>query len=373
MRLPRWLFRSGRTQRPTDISALLGRPSVNLDTPELQRFVAGRRILVTGSGGSIGSELCRQLMRFCPRSLVMVERAEPALFSIDHELRGRWIGAELIPLIGDITDARRIDRIFRQQKPEIVFHAAAHKHVPLMECNAGEAIRNNVLGTQVVVEASRQTGVDAFVLISTDKAVNPTSVMGASKRVAEMITLSSNGPGRFVAVRFGNVIGSSGSVIPIFQKQIEAGGPVTVTHADMRRYFMTIPEASQLVMQAAAIGQGGELFVLDMGQPVRILDLANRMIAAAGLRAGRDIDIRITGLRPGEKLFEELSYDDERTLTTPHQQIRIWKSKPVEPRKVAHIVQRLGDVVEADDRTVRLALTDALSDETGTVSLRLAA
>src|SRR3984885_13175377 len=305
-----------------DMTDLLARRAVNLDTPKLQRFLAGKIVLVTGAGGSIGSEICRQTMKFCPSRIVLLDRAENALFEIDRELRERWIGADIVPLVADVCDAARITRIFNAMQPQVVFHCAAHKHVPMMEANPGEAITNSVFGPTTVADAALECGVAAFVMVSTDKAVNPTSVMGASKRVAELyvqslnrdevmnshsvsssLSLSVSSATRFVAVRFGNVLGSSGSVVPIFRKQIEAGGPVTVTHSEMRRYFMTIPEASQLVMQAGAIGQGGEIFVLDMGQPVRILDLAKELIRRNGLRPEKDIAIEFTGIRPGEKLF----------------------------------------------------------------------
>lgn len=350
---------------------LLGRRVVSLDTPELQRFIAGKRVMVTGAGGSIGSEICRQIMRFCPEKLVLLDRAEFALFEIEQELRHRWIGAELVPVVADLCDARRLDCVFVEHRPQVVFHAAAHKHVPLMEHNPGEAVKNNVLGTRHLAEASARSSVEAFVLISTDKAVNPSSVMGATKRVAEMIVQSmhetsserslslhhADAPAtRFVAVRFGNVLGSSGSVVPIFRKQIAAGGPVTVTHPEMRRYFMTIPEAAQLVMQAGAIGQGGEVFVLDMGKPLRILDLAEQMIRNAGLTPGEDIEIRFTGVRPGEKLFEELSHTDEQTLPTSHRKIRVWKLPKVDPRRLETSIERLASVVDAGRSAVVSAL-----------------
>src|SRR5687768_17379754 len=340
---------------------LLNRPAVNLDTPEVQRFLAGKRVLVTGAGGSIGSEICRQTLRRLPQRLIMVEQAESALFEIDQDLRQRWLGADLAPYIADITDRKRIARIFAAERPHVIFHCAAHKHVPMMEQNPGEAIKNNVFGTKTVADAAAASGAAAFVMVSTDKAVNPTSVMGATKRVAELYIQSLNegqgarGKGqakesisslvpcpsslapaplaprpsplapRFVAVRFGNVLGSSGSVVPIFRKQIEKGGPVTVTHPDMRRYFMTIPEASQLVLQAGAIGQGGEIFVLDMGRPVKILDLAEEMIRLAGKRPHDDIAIEFTGVRAGEKLFEELATENEQTRPTTHSKIRVWQ------------------------------------------------
>jgi FlaA1/EpsC-like NDP-sugar epimerase len=358
-RLHRARPRATRGEAGVPLADLLRRPVVNLDTPELQRFLAGKRVMVTGAGGSIGSEICRQAMRFCPQRLLMVERAENALFEIDRELRHTWVGADVRPLIADVCDAARVRQIFQTERPHVVFHCAAHKHVPMMERNAPEAIKNNVFGTKTVADAALAAKVQAFVLVSTDKAVNPTSVMGATKRVAELYVQSLNGrsdgatkrrsdggedvpafppfvapslrrsvasvPTRFVAVRFGNVLGSSGSVVPIFQKQIEAGGPVTVTHPDMRRYFMTIPEASQLVMQAGAIGKGGEIFVLDMGEQVRILDLARELIRRNGLEPGDDIEVRFTGIRPGEKLYEELACDDEQTRPTSHAKIRVWE------------------------------------------------
>ena len=360
-----------RSIRPlNEVVDLLGRPVVNLDTPELQRFIAGKVILITGAGGSIGSEICRQAMRFCPARLVLIDRSENALFEIDRELRERWIGAEIVPVIADITDKPRIEAVFAQHAPDVVFHAAAHKHVPMMEHNPGEAIKNNIFGTQVVASAATAGGVGTFVLISSDKAVNPSSVMGASKRVAEMIVQGMNrgsgfrvqaairntqlnseprtlNPCRFLAVRFGNVLASSGSVVPIFKKQIDRGGPVTVTHPDMRRYFMTIPEASQLVMQAAAIGHGGEVFVLDMGAPIRILDLAERLIRDAGKKPGRDIEIRFSGIRPGEKLFEELCGPHDITLPTSHPRIRVWELPRADARQVTAMLNDLAEVIDA--------------------------
>jgi FlaA1/EpsC-like NDP-sugar epimerase len=345
-------------QPAVDVAALLGRSQVSLDTPELQRFLASKVVLVTGAGGSIGSEICRQIMKFCPKRLLLLERAENALFEIDRELRDRWIGADLAPLLADITDETRIGRIFAEHAPDVVFHAAAHnKHVPMMEHNPGEAVKNNVFGTKVVADAALACGASAFVLISTDKAVNPTSVMGATKRCAELYIQSLNRPGstRFVAVRFGNVLGSSGSVVPIFQKQIAAGGPVTVTHPEMKRYFMTIPEASQLVMQAGAIGNGGEIFVLDMGEPVKILDLARDMIARAGFSED-DCPILITGVRPGEKLYEELAADDEQTLPTGHAKIRVWPLPSATARQVEGMLGELRSVVDAAPDRIRRGL-----------------
>ena len=367
--------RQAAPRSAADLAELLGRPAVNLDTPELQRFLAGKRVLVTGAGGSIGSEICRQAMRFCPRQLLLLERAENALFEIDRELRQNWVGAEIIPFIGDVGDLPRVDQVFRETQPQVVFHCAAHKHVPLMEYNPCEAIKNNVFGTKAVADAAAAHRAQAFVLVSTDKAVNPTSVMGATKRFAELYIQSLGGPlsfvpgplqgtwedstgptkdngprttdpgaarmTRFVAVRFGNVLGSSGSVVPIFQRQIEAGGPVTVTHPEMKRYFMTIPEASQLVMQAGAIGKGGEVFILDMGQPVLILELARELIHRNGLVPGQDILIRFSGVRPGEKLHEELARDDEQTRPTVHSKIRVWQLPPADRGRVAQGLSEL--------------------------------
>ena len=383
-----WLRRQARELVVSpELDVLLGRRAVNLDTPELQRFLAGKRILITGAGGSIGSELCRQAARFCPERLILVERAENALFEIDRELRERWIGLDVRPCMADVTDAERIERVFAEHRPQLVFHAAAHKHVPMMEANPGEAIKNNIFGTQIVARAAAVHGVDGFVLISTDKAVNPTSVMGATKRIAEMVVQgvgsgqwavgSENAESplhflpsahrplpttRFTAVRFGNVLGSSGSVVPIFKKQIEAGGPVTVTHAEMRRYFMTIPEATQLVMQAGAIGQGGEIAVLDMGEPMKILDLARQMIAQAGLVEGKDISVRITGIRPGEKLFEELARDDEFTRPTSHPKICVWDLPRREAAAVDAMLSRLHDVVDASRAKVIATLAEVLDE-----------
>src|SRR5437764_7522268 len=354
-----------------NIFDLLGRQPVCLDTPELQRFLAGKSILVTGAGGSIGSEICRQAMKFCPRRLILLERAENALFEIDRELRERWIGADIRPCLADICDETRIASIFKEERPDVVFHCAAHKHVPLMEENPGEAVKNNVFGTKIVADAAVESACHAFVMVSTDKAVNPTSVMGATKRCAELYVQSLNlnpeprilNPRtRFVAVRFGNVIGSSGSVVPIFQKQIAAGVPVTVTDPDMRRYFMTIPEASQLVLQAGAIGQGGEIFVLDMGQPVKILDLAEEMIRRRGLKIGSDIQIQFTGVRPGEKLYEELACDDEQTRPTAHEKIRVWQLPSASQQQVKRMLDLLGSVTQGTRDQIIFALSQCVPE-----------
>jgi FlaA1/EpsC-like NDP-sugar epimerase len=290
-------------------------------------------VLVTGAGGSIGSELCRQVARFRPRVLILFELNEFALYRIEQEFAERHPGLGVVAAIGDAKDAARVAQIFSQHRPDVVFHAAAYKHVPLMEEeNAWEAVRNNVLGTNVVAAQAARSGTQKFILVSTDKAVNPANVMGASKRLAELVcqSLQQSGATRFVIVRFGNVLGSTGSVIPRFREQIARGGPVTVTHPDITRYFMSIEEAAQLVLQAGLMGKGGEIFVLDMGEPVRIVDLAREMIRLSGFTED-EIRIAYTGLRPGEKLYEELLADGERTMATPHPKLRIAQARPTPP------------------------------------------
>ena len=338
--------------RNVEIEDLLGREPVQLDMELVGRFITERTVVVTGAGGSIGSELARQIARFGPRRLLLVEQAEGALFDIDRELHAKHPGVDIVPVIADVTDAQRLDRLFAQHRPDVVLHAAAHKHVPMMEKNPGEAVKNNVVGTRTVAEAAGRHGVSAFVLISTDKAVNPTSVMGASKRVAELVlqTLQKRfRDTRFVAVRFGNVLGSAGSVIPLFREQILKGGPVMVTHPDMVRYFMTIPEASQLVLQAGAMGAGGEIFVLDMGEPVKILDLAKDMIRLSGFRPNEDIDIEFSGVRPGEKLFEELGTAGEQHTKTKHPKIFIGQINGVDVDVLEAAVARLVALAATDD------------------------
>ncbi|MEW5878961.1 MAG: nucleoside-diphosphate sugar epimerase/dehydratase [Pseudomonadota bacterium] len=317
--------------RQIEVDDLLGRDPVQLDMQALRRSYSGKTILVTGAGGSIGSELCRQLVRFEPAALVVLDISEFAIYRLTEEFASLAPSCRIVALIGDVKDRARVEGVLSVHRPAIVFHAAAYKHVPLMEDdNAWEAVRNNAFGTYVVGDAALRHGVERFVLVSTDKAVNPTNVMGASKRLAEMVcqALNQRSATRFTIVRFGNVLGSSGSVIPKFQAQIAAGGPVTVTHPEVIRYFMSIPEAAQLVLQAGAMGEGGEIFVLDMGAPVRIADLARDMIRLAG-HTEQQIEIRFTGLRPGEKLFEELLADSETTLPTPHPKVRV--AKAVEP------------------------------------------
>ena len=316
--------------RDVNIDDLLGRDVVQLDLAQIEAFLTNKIILVTGAGGSIGSEMCRQVCHFKPKQLLLIEQAENPLFFIERELREIFPDVDIKAIVRNITDKDRIGQVFEAYKPQVVIHAAAHKHVPLMEINPGEAIKNNIIGTKTIADAAAAIGADDFVMISTDKAVNPTSIMGSSKRIAEMYIqdLNKTSDTHFVTVRFGNVLGSNGSVVPIFKQQIENGGPVTVTHPDMTRYFMTIPEASQLVLQAATLGHGGEIFVLDMGEPVKIVDLARELITLSGFRPGEDIEIKFSGLRPGEKLFEELSIEGEDMLPTSHPKITAWKNIP---------------------------------------------
>jgi len=313
-----------RQVRPMSLDDLLQREPVQMDRQELHPLLENKRVLVTGAGGSIGSELCRQIAHYKPASLVLFERYENGLHALDLELRARFPYLNIVPAVGDVTVPDRVAEVLRQTSPDLVFHAAAHKHVPLMELNPKEAVRNNVFGTKAVVEAVLAAGVDRFVLISTDKAVNPTSVMGATKRIAEELIQNLNESGRTKCsvVRFGNVLGSNGSVVPLFAEQIRKGGPVTVTHPDIKRFFMTIPEAVQLVLQASVLGQGGDVFVLDMGEQIRVADLARNMIVLSGLVPDRDIHIAYTGLRPGEKLYEELFEESEQVEPTEHSKIR---------------------------------------------------
>lgn len=313
-----------RQVRPMSLEDLLQREPVQMDRQELHPLLESKRVLVTGAGGSIGSELCRQIAHYKPASLVLFERYENGLHALDLELRARFPYLNIVPAVGDVTVPDRVSEVLRQTNPDLVFHAAAHKHVPLMELNPKEAVRNNVFGTKVVVEASLAAGVDRFVLISTDKAVNPTSVMGATKRIAEELIQNLNESGRTKCsvVRFGNVLGSNGSVVPLFAEQIRKGGPVTVTHPDIKRFFMTIPEAVQLVLLASVLGQGGDVFVLDMGEQIRVADLARNMIVLSGLVPDRDVHIAYTGLRPGEKLYEELFEESEQVEPTEHSKIR---------------------------------------------------
>jgi len=337
--------------RDVDINDLLGREAVELDLDLIEAFVKDKTILVTGAGGSIGSEMCRQVCTFSPKLLLLAEMAENPLFYIERELRRQFPGISIKTVVCNITDKIRVEGIFETYKPHVVIHAAAHKHVPLMELNPGEAIKNNIVGTQIVSEAANNHGTTNFVMISTDKAVNPTSIMGSSKRIAEMYIqdLSRTSKTHFVTVRFGNVLGSDGSVVPIFKKQIAEGGPVTITHPKMKRYFMTIPEASQLVLQAATMGKGGEIFVLDMGEPVRIVDLAREVITLSGFKPGEDIEITYTNPRPGEKLFEELSIEGEDMQRTRHPKISIWKNIPMDRDRLRAGINELVNVAQAQN------------------------
>lgn len=331
--------------REVRIEDLLRRDAVQLDHGSIAEYLAGRCVLVTGAAGSIGSEICRQVARFRPAQILLVERSENALFELEREFHAAFPDIPMRGLMADVADCERMEHIFSQFSPSVVFHAAANKHVPLVEANPGEAVKNNIFGTKVVVDLADRHEVTTFVMISTDKAVNPTSIMGATKRVCEVYlqALARRSKTRFVAVRFGNVLGSNGSVVPIFREQIRKGGPITVTHPEMRRYFMTIPEASQLVLQAAAMGKGGEVFVLDMGEQIRIVDLAKDLIRLSGLDE-EDIEIKFTGTRPGEKLYEELSLDEECAAKTRHPKIWIGRVAEMPMDKVLSELGRLAAV-----------------------------
>jgi FlaA1/EpsC-like NDP-sugar epimerase len=344
--------------RAIELDDLLGRDPVVLDAAGLHGLLDGKIVMVTGAGGSIGSEMCRQIARFAPAKLVLFELSEFALYTIEQELKQTCPSLNFVCLVGDVRDAARVNEVMQHHQPSVLFHAAAYKHVPLMEQhNAWQAIRNNVLGTWTVAHAAQQHGVAKFVMISTDKAINPTNVMGASKRLAEMVcqALQSSGAMRFVMVRFGNVLGSTGSVIPTFRAQIARGGPITVTHPEITRYFMSIPEAAQLVLQAGLMGQGGEIFVLDMGESVKIVDLARDLIRLSGFTED-EIRIEFTGLRPGEKLYEELLADNEHTLPTPHPKLRIAQARQADAAWLVQLLEWVSATVMADD-AVRAALT----------------
>lgn len=342
--------------REVSIEDLLGRRPVQLEAQAVAAHIADARILVTGGGGSIGSELCKQIARYAPEELIIFEQSEFNLYRIEQILRQAFPSLRLTVLLGDVTDAVAIERALAVTRPELIFHAAAFKHVPLLQAQARQAVRNNVMGTRVVAEAALAAGVRQFVLISTDKAVRPTNVMGASKRAAEKLVQSLNGLGvtRFITVRFGNVLDSAGSVVPLFREQIRAGGPVTVTHPEVTRYFMTIPEACQLIMQAAAVGQGGEIFVLDMGEPILIRYLAEQMIRLSGKRIGQDIGIDYVGLRPGEKLTEELFLEDERPMPTPHAKLLLARSVVLDHREVLRQIDGMAESCRHFDETALL-------------------
>ena len=344
--------------REVRIEDLLRRDAVELDHVSIAEYLAGSCVLVTGAAGSIGSEICRQVARFNPSQILLVERAENALFELERELYAAFPNIPMRGILADVADRVRMDSIFAQCSPTVVFHAAAHKHVPLVEANPGEAVKNNIFGTKVVADLADQHGVATFVMISTDKAVNPTSIMGATKRVCEVYlqALARRSKTRYVAVRFGNVLGSNGSVVPIFKEQIRKGGPITITHPEMRRYFMTIPEASQLVLQAAALGKGGEVFVLDMGEQIKIVDLARDLIRLSGLDE-EDIEIKFTGSRPGEKLYEELALDGECATKTRHPKIWIGRVAEMPMDKVLSEFGRLSSVAASGSAAeVALAL-----------------
>lgn len=341
--------------RKVDILDLLGRDSVQVDMTEIAGYLQGKTVLVTGGGGSIGSELCRQIAQHEPKTLLILDIYENNAYDIQQELRRSYPSLDLVTLIGSVRDTQRIESIFETYHPEIVFHAAAHKHVPLMEDSPNEAIKNNVFGTYHVAKAASTYHVETFVLISTDKAVNPTNIMGASKRICEMIVqlMANTSETKFVAVRFGNVLGSNGSVIPLFRKQIEEGGPITVTHPDIIRYFMTIPEAVSLVLQAGAYANRGEIFVLDMGEPVKIADMARKLIKLSGLEPDVDIEIRYTGLRPGEKLYEEMLMNEEGLRSTANHLIHIGQPLKIDEKQFAQQLTRLELACEENSEDIR--------------------
>jgi FlaA1/EpsC-like NDP-sugar epimerase len=343
-----------------DLEDLLGRDPVELDADLLHRHVTGRTVMVTGAAGSIGSELCRHLARLSPARLLLFEIAESPLFTFEMEMRQKFPTLDLITLIGDVRDRSRVEEVLRSYRPAVIYHAAAYKHVPMMEMHPVEAVKTNVLGTRIVAEAAARHGVERFVLVSTDKAVRPTNVMGATKRVAELVIHNMNGEGKstvFVAVRFGNVLGSVGSVIPIFRKQLETTGKLTVTHPEASRYFMLIPEAAGLILQAGAMGEGGEVFVLEMGEPVKILDLAKNLIRLSGRELGVDAEIVFTGLRPGEKLHEELILEGEDAMRTSHPKVmKLIGSESMPPAWA----RRLEELIEAAQSGHRLPVIEKL-------------
>ncbi|HCX64716.1 MAG TPA: nucleoside-diphosphate sugar epimerase [Eubacteriaceae bacterium] len=344
--------------RDVQIEDLLGREPIKLDTDNIKKFIKYKKILVTGAGGSIGSELCRQILKFQPTELILLDIYENSLYDLQNELNKTYEGLDLKVIIASVRDRDRMEQIIARHRPDVIFHAAAHKHVPLMENNPQEAVRNNVLGTLNMVQLSDRYEVEKFVLISTDKAVNPTNVMGATKRLAEMIVQSMDkvSKSEFVAVRFGNVLGSNGSVIPLFKRQIEQGGPVTLTHPEIIRYFMSIPEATQLVLQAGAMAKGGEIFILDMGEPVKIMDLAKDLIRLSGFEPEEDIPIVITGLRPGEKLYEELLLSEEGISKTVHEKIFIGKPLYTNYDEIIQSISRLESSLSSDAMKIKNTL-----------------
>ena len=343
------------TLKEVDVNDLLGRDPVKVDLSAILDCVAGKTILVTGGGGSIGSEICRQVAEHNPGRMVIIDIYENTTYDIQNELKRKYPNLDIVVLIASVRNTKRMELIFQKYRPEIVYHAAAHKHVPLMEDSPNEAVKNNVLGTWKVVQAADRWKVRRFVLISTDKAVNPTNIMGATKRICEMIiqTYNNRSKTEFVAVRFGNVLGSNGSVIPLFKRQIAQGGPVTVTHPDIIRYFMTIPEAVSLVLQAGAYAKGGEIFILDMGEPVKIADLARNLILLSGHKPGEDISIVYTGLRPGEKLFEEMLMEEEDLQDTENEMIHIGKPIQMDEDHFLMQLENLKDYVVQEPEDIR--------------------
>lgn len=349
--------------RPIEIIDLLGRDPVELDSAQIAEMLTGKVICVTGGGGSIGSEICRQVMTYNPKKLLVIDQCEVLLYQIESQLKEAGHDADCVALVADVLDRSRVEQIFSLHRPQIVFHAAAHKHVPIMERQPAEALKNNTMGTATMADVSVAHKVERFVLISTDKAINPTNAMGVSKRLAEIYIQSkffAEAPKtKFMAVRFGNVLGSSGSVVPVFRKQIAAGGPVTVTHPDITRYFMTIPEAVGLVLQCGTLGEGGEIFVLDMGNPIKIVDLARQMIAMSGYAVDKDIEIKYTGLRPGEKLFEELKHNNERHTETPHPRIFRFEGTPYAYERVKAFIDGIKPSLDSADRnTIKRSIQD---------------
>jgi FlaA1/EpsC-like NDP-sugar epimerase len=350
-----------------EVEDLLGRDPVKLDINAISEYVTGNTVLVTGAGGSIGSEICRQVMRFSPGKIILLGHGEFSIYSIDMELKQQYANTDIdiVPVIADVQDRDRIFEVIEEHQPTIIYHAAAHKHVPLMEYNPHEAVKNNVIGTKNVAEAADTLGVNTFVMVSTDKAVNPTNVMGATKRVAEMVVqqMARHSRTKFVAVRFGNVLGSRGSVIPLFKKQIEKGGPVTVTHPEMTRYFMTIPEASRLVIQAGTLANGGEIFVLDMGEPVKIVDLARNLIRLSGYTE-EEIPIEFTGIRPGEKMYEELLGEEEILPGEVYEKIYVGRTIDVDADVLIELIQRFNQLSAEE---LKEALMEIVTMETKVV------
>jgi FlaA1/EpsC-like NDP-sugar epimerase len=355
--------------RRIDVEDLLRRDSVDLDSAGLQKFIEQKSLLITGAGGSIGSEICRQILRFCPNKIICLDISEYALYQLELVLRVNSVSTEIVYLVGDIRNSAFLDKILKRYQPKIVFHSAAYKHVPLMENeNVVEAINNNVLGTFTLAKACKKAKVEKFVMISTDKAVNPTNVMGATKRLAEMVCQGLQGKEGmdFVLVRFGNVLGSSGSVIPKFREQIKVGGPITVTHKEVKRYFMSIPEAAQLVMQAGLMGKRGEIFIMDMGEPIRIVDLAKDMIKFSGFNED-EISIEFTGLRPGEKLYEELFNKNEKIIKTSHSKLQICLTKLADESWVNELLSWINSIIDKDERLIKEELKTWVKEYQGDI------